>query len=80
MYHSDRIIRATALLHSIIDATTVMQMTGHKKVESIYELSPASLDKQIKMSYILSNNSSSDNDVKQHMRVRNTEQGYNYMY
>ncbi|CAC5412519.1 unnamed protein product [Mytilus coruscus] len=44
----------TSLLHSHVEVTTVMQLTGHKNVASINEYCSASLDQQIKMSNILS--------------------------
>ncbi|CAG2220035.1 unnamed protein product [Mytilus edulis] len=52
--HSARKTTVTSLLHSHVEATTVMQLTGHKNVASINDYSSASLDQQIKMSNILS--------------------------
>ena len=43
----------SSLLRSNIEATTVMQLTGHKNVASINEHSTASLNQQIQMSHIL---------------------------
>ena len=44
----------TSLLYSNIEATTVMQLTGHKNVASINEYNTASLNQQIQMWHILS--------------------------
>jgi len=52
--HSARKTTVTSLLHSNVEATTVMQLTGHKNVESVNEYASASLDQQIRMSNILS--------------------------
>ena len=52
--HSARKITITSLLHSYIEVTTVMQLTGHKNVASINEYSTASLNQQIQMWHILS--------------------------
>ncbi|XP_076105700.1 uncharacterized protein KIAA1958-like [Mytilus galloprovincialis] len=52
--HSARKTTVTSLLHSHVEATTVMQLTGHKNVASTNDYSSASLDQQIKMSNILS--------------------------
>ena len=52
--HSARKTTVTSLLHSNIEATTVVQLTGQKNVASINEYSTASLNQQIQMSHILS--------------------------
>ena len=52
--HSGRKTTVTSLLHSNVEATTVMQLTGHKNVASVNEYSSASIEQQQQMSNILS--------------------------
>ncbi|CAC5385929.1 unnamed protein product [Mytilus coruscus] len=52
--HSVRKTTVSSLLHSNVEATTVMQLTGHKNVASVNEYSSASLQQQQTMSNILS--------------------------
>ncbi|XP_052094661.1 uncharacterized protein LOC127730327 [Mytilus californianus] len=52
--HSVRKTTVSSLLHSSVEATTVMQLTGHKNVASFNEYSSASLQQQQTMSNILS--------------------------
>ena len=56
--HLARKTTVTSLLHSNIEATTVMQLTGHKNVALINEYSTASLNQQIQMSHILTDTGS----------------------
>ena len=51
--HSERKTTVTSLIHSNVEATTVMQLTGHKNVASVNEYSSASFNQQQKMSNIL---------------------------
>ena len=51
--HSGRKTTVTSLIHSNVEATTVMQLTGHKNVASVNEYSSASFNQQQKMSNIL---------------------------
>ena len=51
--HSGRKTTVTSLLHSNVEATTVMQLTGHKNVASVNEYSSASFNQQQQMSNIL---------------------------
>ena len=70
--HSARKTTVTSLLHSKVEATTVMQLTGHKNVASINEYSSASLDQQIKMSNILSDVGSSGRSAStEHALIEN---------
>ncbi|CAC5359258.1 unnamed protein product [Mytilus coruscus] len=52
--HSVRKTAVSSLLHSNVEATTVMQLTGHKNVASVNEYSSASLQQQQNISNILS--------------------------
>ncbi|CAG2257370.1 unnamed protein product [Mytilus edulis] len=52
--HSVRKTTVSSLLHSNVEATTVMQLTGHKNVAFVNEYSSASLQQQQTMSNILS--------------------------
>ncbi|XP_071128790.1 uncharacterized protein KIAA1958-like [Mytilus edulis] len=53
--HSARKTTVTALAHEKIPPTQIMQISGHKNVQSINEYCSASLDQQQEMSHILSN-------------------------
>jgi hypothetical protein len=44
--HSGRKTTVTSLLHSNVEATTVMQLTGHKNVASVNEYSSPSFNQQ----------------------------------
>ncbi|CAC5387501.1 unnamed protein product [Mytilus coruscus] len=52
--HSVRKTTVSSLLHPNVEATTVMQLTGHTNVASVNEYSSASLQQQQTMSNILS--------------------------
>ncbi|CAC5356007.1 unnamed protein product [Mytilus coruscus] len=52
--HSVRKTTVSSLLHTNVEATTVMQLTGHKNVASVNECCSASLQQQQTMSNILS--------------------------
>ncbi|XP_063441624.1 uncharacterized protein KIAA1958-like [Mytilus trossulus] len=56
--HSARKTTVTSLLHSNVEATQIMQLTGHRNVQSINQYSSSSLEQQEKMSNILSDISS----------------------
>ena len=51
--HSGRKTTVTSLIHSNVEATTVMQLTGHKNVASVNEYSSASFNQQQHISNIL---------------------------
>lgn len=53
--HSARKTTVTALAHEKIPPTQIMQVSGHKNVQSINEYCSASLNQQQEMSHILSN-------------------------
>jgi len=52
--HSARKTTVTSLLHSKVEPTQIMQLTGHRNVQSINQYSSASIDQQETMSKILS--------------------------
>ena len=52
--HSARKTTVTSLLHSKVEPTQIMQLTGHPNVQSINQYSSASIDEQETMSNILS--------------------------
>ncbi|CAC5401450.1 unnamed protein product [Mytilus coruscus] len=52
--HSVRKTAITALVHEDIPDTRIMQLSGNKKVQSIYSYSSASIEQQKEMSNILS--------------------------
>ncbi|CAG2229273.1 unnamed protein product [Mytilus edulis] len=56
--HRARKTTVTSLLHSYVEATQIMQLTGHRNVQSINRYSSSSLEQQEKMSNILSDISS----------------------
>jgi hypothetical protein len=83
--HSARKTTVTSLLHSNIEATTVMQLTGHKNVESVNEYGSASFQQQMNMSNILSSVASGNNNdniqIEQHISsntISNTETSFPY--
>jgi hypothetical protein len=51
--HSGRKTTVTSLLHSNVEATTVMQLTDHKNVASVNEYSSASFNQQQQMSCLI---------------------------
>lgn len=53
--HSARKTTVTSLLHSNIEATQIMQLTGHRNVQSINQYSSASIEQLETMSHTLSN-------------------------
>ena len=52
--HSARKTTVTALAHNKVPPTQIMQVSGHKNVQSINKYCSASLDQQQEMSHILS--------------------------
>lgn len=55
--HSARKTTVTKLLHSGVDPTQIVQLTGHKNMNSINHYSSASLEQQKQMSAVLSSSS-----------------------
>ena len=61
--HSARKTTVTSLLHSKVEATQIMQLTGNRNVQSINQYSSASLEQQDTMSNILTDKSCGNSGV-----------------
>lgn len=62
----------TSLLHSKVEATQIMQLTGHRNVESMNQISPASLKQQETMSNILTDISCRNRGVSSNGNISST--------
>ena len=64
--HSARKTGITSLMHAGVQNTVVMQLSGHKNVNSINNYSTASVNQQKQMSHILTNFSGNDGSTVSH--------------
>jgi len=70
--HSARKTTVTSLLHSKVEATQIMQLTGHRNVQSINQYSSASLEQQETMSNILTDISCGNSGVSCNGNISST--------
>lgn len=76
--HSARKTTVTSLLHSNVEPTQIMQITGHKNIHSVNNYSSASIKQQMEMSNILSNVCCGDKKENiQNLNVNNKLNGSN---
>ncbi|CAC5378496.1 unnamed protein product [Mytilus coruscus] len=75
--HSARKTTVTALAHEKVPPIEIMQISGHKNVQSINEYCSASLNQQQEMSYILSNVGSGG--ISKHLEQKKVTDQNNYI-
>ena len=76
--HSARKTTVTSLLHSDVQPTTIMQLTGHRNLQSVNDYSAASLKQQKEMSFILSDISSGTKNIVSTAESISTAESYEF--